>query len=45
MKTSIGEHSHGKHARKSDDERRLLPMLIWGLVLIVIGMVAIMAFV
>jgi len=45
MKTPIKNESSGNHAVKSDDERRLLPMLIWGLVLIVIGMVAIMAFV
>jgi hypothetical protein len=45
MKTSIKDKSSGNQAIKSDDERRLLPMLIWGLVLIVIGMVAVMAFV
>lgn len=45
MKTTIKKQSSGGHAIKSDDERRLLPMLIWGLVLVVIGMVAIMAFV
>lgn len=45
MKTSIKDKSSANRAIKSEDERRLLPMLIWGLVLIVIGMVVIMAFV
>lgn len=45
MNISVKKQSNGNQATKSDDERRLLPMLIWGLVLIVIGMVAIMAFV
>lgn len=45
MKTSIKKQSSGNHAGKSDDERRLLPMLVWGLVLIVIGMVVITTFV
>ena len=45
MNTSNLNGGPDRGTEKSEDERRLLPMLIAGLVLIVVGMIAVMTFV
>ena len=45
MKTSNLKNESAADAATSDDHRSLVPMLISGLVLIVIGMIGVMAFV
>lgn len=45
MKTPNPKNGSGYGTERSEDERRLLPMLIWGLLLIVVGMIAVMTFV
>lgn len=45
MKTSNLKNESASEAVRSDNERSLVPMLISGLVLIVIGMIGVMMFV